>query len=294
MALVWLVCALVLSFALTRRGLLRSQHTGWANRYIINVALPAVALLNLPALPRNAQAGYAVISPLVVFAGAYLLFYVLLKKRYTPSQRVVPTVLSGLGNTSFIGFPLIAVLWGTQHMGYAVVYDQVGFILMATAAQFLISQDEGNPSVRGMAQRVLFFPPFLAMLVGLALLLGGYESPLQPVLKLASQSLSPMAMVVVGFTLARHASFRFPTVLRIGLSYKLLVAPAAVYLVLQCSGAGEAVRNMSVFEAAMGPMITPAILLLHHKKDPRLVAQFLFWGIALSFASTPLWFLLLR
>ncbi len=77
-----------------------------------------------------------------------------------------------LGNTSFLGFPLLAALLGESALPTAVIDDQFEtFLMFSTFGLFVIAHHaHGNPpSVREVVARVLRFPPFITMLVALLL-----------------------------------------------------------------------------------------------------------------------------
>ena len=83
---------------------------------------------------------------------------------------------------------------------------------------------------------------------------------------------------------------RYMGSLTLGLAYKLFLAPAAltllyVYLLRQ---SGLSIQ-VSIFEAAMPPMITGGILAIEHGLEPDLAALMLGIGIPLSFFTLPFW-----
>jgi len=67
---------------------------------------------------------------------------------------------------------------------------------------------------------------------------------------------------------------------------------AAIYLGLL--GLRGTAIQVTIFEAAMAPMITAGIIAMDHDLDPPLVTMMLGIGIPLSFATLPLWAMLLR
>ena len=78
--------------------------------------------------------------------------------------------------------------------------------------------------------------------------------------------------------------------LAIGLGFKLLLAPLAIYLLyVHLLGAhGQAIR-ITVFEAAMPPMITAAIVEVEHELNPPLANSMVAVGLLASFATLYGW-----
>src|SRR3546814_14311018 len=78
-----------------------------------------------------------------------------------------------LGNTSFLGYPLVRALLGESALPYAVVYDQFGaFMLLSTFGLYVLARygGERKPRARDIALRMLRFPPFLALLFALTVM----------------------------------------------------------------------------------------------------------------------------
>jgi predicted permease len=59
-------------------------------------------------------------------------------------------------------------------------------------------------------------------------------------------------------------------------------------------GAGGLHIQVTIFEAAMAPMIGASIVALEHKLDPPLVTLMVGIGIPLSFLTLPLWWYVLQ
>src|SRR5688572_25368365 len=83
------------------------------NWWVINVALSALVLRLVPTLEFSIDFWFLVASMWFVFLGAWGFFALLGRALNWSSSRVGSlTLVCGLGNTSFIGFPLIEALRG--------------------------------------------------------------------------------------------------------------------------------------------------------------------------------------
>ena len=107
--------------------------------------------------------------------------------------------------------------------------------------------------------------------------------------------LTPLALASVGFQLRlSHLRGKKPA-LGLGLFYKLALGPALIALLYTGIMRGEGpTLQVTLFEAAMPPMISAGIVALDHDLDPPLVTLMLGIGIPLSFLTLPVWFWLLR
>jgi predicted permease len=75
----------------------------------------------------------------------------------------------------------------------------------------------------------------------------------------------------------------------IGLSIKMLVAPAITLMGFILLGLKGEIYNVAVFEAAMPPMISAGALAIIANLSPRFTAAMLAYGILLAFVTLPTW-----
>jgi malate permease and related proteins len=115
------------------------------------------------------------------------------------------------------------------------------------------------------------------------------------VLKVLANTMTPLALISVGMQLKFSLEKDLLKELSLGLTYKLLLAPALLYLlffVMLKSNSLEA--KVSVMEAAMAPMITGAILAAKYNLNPRLAGLMVGIGIPLSFLTLIFWYLIVE
>lgn len=271
---------------LSKIGWLKQFHITWLNRWIFFVALPAVALANIPQMKIDSEFFIPFGCAVLVFLGSLFFFKMILKTKLTANEKTSLSILGGLGNTSFIGFPVITFLYGADRLSHAVIFDQGTFILLATGAQFLIAKNSGGVSNKAILKRILTFPPFVALVVSIFIPSGFFKIEIQETLKWFASTVSPVAMIVVGFQVVRFASFHFTKPMFLGLLYKLFLAPVLIFSALFMLPVSKELIQTSVIEASMAPMISAGILLVDREIESKLSAQFLFWGIVLSFFSS--------
>ncbi|HEY1075547.1 MAG TPA: AEC family transporter [Fontimonas sp.] len=267
------------------------------NWWVINVALPALVLDLIPRVEIEWQSWFLPVSQWLVFAGSFVLFRAL-GRHYGWSRARIGglIIMGGLGNTSFLGYPLLEALRGREGLAVGVVADQLGCFLMLAVSGTIVSAmyAGGQPRPRDIAMRVMQFPPFVALLVGLVVgLLGGWPPIAEEILLRVGSTLVPLALFSVGlrFRFQTGSGQTLPLVL--SLSWKLLVAPLMVFAMGWASGVGGLTLTIATLQAAMGPMVSAAILCDQHHLDSPLANSILGIGILLSLLSVPLWNLVL-
>ena len=82
--------------------------------------------------------------------------------------------------------------------------------------------------------------------------------------------------------------------LAVGLIFKLAIGPALILLLFAgIFGAEGPTLQVTVFEAAMAPMIGASIVAMDHDLDPPLLTLMVGVGIPISFLTLPVWWKLL-
>lgn len=179
------------------------------NQWVIRAALPALVLLKIHALPEfsfsRPELYLPASQPWLQLALAYLVLSALqgpLKWSRKAWGALVLTV--GLGNTSFVGFPLLNALLGPDAIPTGIIIDQLGsFLLLSLVGVPFAQAQQGFASKsRWWWLRPLRFPAFQALLV--ALLLRGVAFPgfFEKSLDAVAATLSPAALLSVGMMLS--------------------------------------------------------------------------------------------
>jgi predicted permease len=205
-------------------------------------------------------------------------------------------LLGGLGNTSFVGVPMVEAFYGHSGIPIAIVTDQLGsfFVLSVLGITVAGIYSSGRPTAAEIVKRIALFPPFIALVIGLLLIPVEYAEWFTVILKRLSDTLAPLALLSVGMQLRLGHIAEYKRNLALGLVFKLGLAPLAIYLLyVQVLGAHGHAIQVTLFEAAMPPMISAAIVANQHDLDPPLVNLMVAVGIILSFLTLGGWWYLL-
>ncbi|MEI9952003.1 MAG: AEC family transporter [Pseudomonadota bacterium] len=292
----FLVCSLLFAGYLVRRlGRLPDNAAEVLNRFVIDICVPATVLRLVPKMTVSPALAVLIVVPWAMAGLAYVMSR--LAQRLLALDQNSSTALflaTALSNTSFLGFPLCSGLLGESSLPFAAVYDQLGsFLILSTVAPIALAKVSGGASATPgqLARRVLFFPPFLALLI--ALLPLPHPAALEPVLAAAAAPLVPLAMFAVGLKL-RFSPPRPARVFALGLVLKLLLFPCVGWALARALGAHGLVLQVAVLETAMPTMITAGALMMAYGVAGELAAAFVSWGLILSLLTVPAWSLLIR
>lgn len=288
----WLAACLVLGVVAARLVPQPARFARALAWWILRIALPALVLTLLPRLALDRELWFLVAAMWLVFLGGWAVAAIAgAHYGWTRARIGALALLAGLGNTAFTGYPLIAALRGPEALPFAAVADQLGcFIALSTGGVIVASWYGGERVHAGaLVRRILLFPPFLACIAGLlAGQLGGWPGWLDQVLRPVGATLSPLALFTIGLQLHWRVDAAQLQAVGIGLGWKLIAAPALVWLLGVAAGAGGLVLAVGVLQAAMGPMVSAAILAGEHRLDTTVANAMLAIGVLVSLASVPL------
>lgn len=295
--IILLAVCLLAGIGLKKTGRMPLTTPAALNGFIIYISLPALAILHIHTMKIDASLGLTAAMAWLLFGCAWALFSVAGKIFRLDRQTVgALTLVAGLGNTSFVGLPMIEAYFGTEYLGVGIIADQLGSFMVLSTLGILVATiySSGTVSPRQMVRKVLLFPPFQALM--LALLLRAVPFPLwaTTILEKLGGTLTPLALVSVGFQLRFGGIESVLKPLSAGLSYKLLLGPAIMtFLYCTLLGASGTVIKVTIFEAAMAPMITAGIIAIDHDLKPQLVGMLVGIGIPLSFLTLYFWHMFL-
>ena len=141
------------------------------NKIVITACLPAIVLYYIPKLTWSNELLYPIGAAWISFVIAFALFY-FLGRKYGWSNKLIGCLVltAGLGNTSFLGYPIISALYGEQGLKMAILVDQPGTVVVLSTLGILVATYFSKENLRPfqMLVRVFKFPPFVFFLIARA------------------------------------------------------------------------------------------------------------------------------
>ncbi|MDR1424494.1 MAG: AEC family transporter [Azoarcus sp.] len=297
-AFILILSLLAVGYAFQRAKVLPENAADVLNRVVLYLCFPAAILLYLPRLHLAWGVLWLAATPWLLGVVAWALLW-LAQKYFKLGRNVYACLLLCvlLGNTGFVGYPMVRALAGEQALAYAVVYDQFGNgLILSTFGMWVCARYSGGtaPSMRFIAKRVLLFPPTVALILALTVMPEQPPGWLGHGLKSLADALLPVVMLAVGLSLRFHLPAEEIRSLALGLGLKLLILPALAFGGSLALGMRGDMLAANVLEAGMPPMITAGILAISHNLAPRLAAALVGYGILATMATVPFWAWLLR
>lgn len=268
------------------------------NMFALYISLPAVILLKVPEITLSGQSVVAAVLPWFMLLISTLLVWLLARRfRWSRSATGVLLLVVPLGNTSFLGVPMVNAFFGEAGIAPLILYDQAGTMLIfATYGSIILSLygRHGGGSAKMVLMRSLLFPPTLALLAGLLLRDWPYPQALVEILEDLAGALTALVMTAIGFQLKLRLQPTTIGPLASGLAIKLAIAPLVGLAACRLLGLDGLPADVAVFEAGMPPMVTASALAVAAGMEAELAIALAGLGIIVSFVTLPILFALIN
>jgi len=296
--LILLITCFIAGMLLRRSGRMPENAPATINSFIIHISVPALTLLYLHDFKFGADILLISMMPWLMFALSAGFFW-LIGRWLGLSRATVGALMltGGMSNTAFFGLPMVEAYYGHSAIPIAIVIDQLGSFMVVSTLGITVAgiYSSGRPTLAEIVKRIALFPPIIALVVTLALIPVEYAEWFTALLKRLGDTLAPLALLSVGLQLQLGHVAEHKRDLAIGLLFKLMVAPLLIFLLyVPLYGANGQTIQVTIFEAAMPPMITAAIVAAEHDLNPPLANLMVAVGLIISFFTLGMWWFMLR
>ncbi len=289
-----LFAIVVVGYVAGKLGYLGGDFDRQLSKLVINLTCPALILSSAMTgeLPdRNYILPLLLISAITYIAltsMAFLLPRILTNKR--EDEGAIGFALM-FGNVGFMGYPVVASLFGHEAVFYAAVLNVVNTFAVFTVGTILIT---GKNAVEGprFQKKVLYSTPMIAAYLTMAIvaLEIDYIPPAisQPLTMLGNITV-PAALLIIGSSMS-HLSFRtmlgnrtvYATTL-----FRLAILPIGIYYLCTLLGFSTFVVNINTVVIAMPVATYGTILCLKYGRDTTTITEITFITTLLSMLTIP-------
>ena len=292
--MITLFAIVVVGYAAGKLGYLGGTFDKRLSKVVIDITCPALILSSAMTgeLPDRAYILplllISVITYIVLTGFAYLLPRYLTKR--TEDEGPVGFALM-FGNVGFMGYPVVASIFGHEAIFYAAVLNVVNTFAVFTIGTMLIT---GKSEVEGskFQKKVLYSTPMLAAYVTMlivALRIDNIPAFISQPLTMIGNITVPAALLIVGSSMS-HLSPR--AMLGDGTVYvtslfRLAILPIAIHFLCRALGFSEFVVNINTIVIAMPVATYGTILCLRHGKDTTFITEVTFITTLLSMLTIP-------
>jgi len=266
---------------------------------VLNVTLPAFLITSM-----NMEFSPSVLKSSAIFLVISLSVYVfgiLMVKPATWLLKVdgkamdVYEYIILFSNFGYMGYPVIDLIYGSQGVFYAAIYNLPFSFLVWTHGVHVLRRH--TDSAVGNSKRFHINASLIAIVAGFILFLLSVElpGPIFDSLTLVGSMTTPLSMMFIGFILA-DSDFKQLTMDWKVYAFsvlRLLIMPICVYLVLKTMGFEGLLLGVPVVISAMPAAANSAVIAAQYGSDYQLASRAIFISTLLSIATIPLFVALL-
>jgi predicted permease len=290
-----LFALVVVGYVAGKLGYLGGDFDRQLSRLVINITCPALILSSamtgelpdrqfiLPLLLISTLT-YIVLTAVAFFLPRYL-------TKHREDEGAIGFALM-FGNVGFMGYPVVASIFGHEAVFYAAVLNVVNTFAVFTVGTVLIT---GKNEVEGsrFEKKVLYSTPMLAayltMLI-VALRIDNIPDYVSQPLTMLGNITVPAALLIIGSSMSQlplrslmgNATVYMTTALR------LAILPLAVHYLMTAMGFSPFVVNINTVVIAMPVATYGTILCLKYEKDTTMITEVTFITTLLSMLTIPL------
>ena len=297
---IFILFLMLLGFSLKKLKIFPEQTSQVLNLFIIYISLPAIIINEVPKITFSSEILIPVFiawTTTILGAISILVFSKLFHwNRNTTGALLLVGVL---GNTSFIGIPMVSHFFGTEGLPYVIIYDQIGtFLALSTYGAVIIAvysdNDGATVNIQSILKKIFRFPPFISLIIAFALNGVEFHPDISKSLSTLGNTLIPLALISVGYNLQLKIPKKDMSPFLLGIVNKLILLPVFAFILVYIFGFEGFITDVSLLESAMGPMITAGVVASMAGLAPKLVSSILGYGIFISIISISIMFELIQ
>ena len=289
-----LFAIVIVGYVTGRLGYMGDEFDKKLSSLVINFTCPALILasamtgelpdrrLILPLL------GISTLTYILLTGVAFLLPRFLTKKK--DDEGIVGFALM-FGNVGFMGYPVVASIFGQQAVFYAAVLNVVNTFAVFTIGTILIEGDLSDK--RHFQKKVLYSTPmlsaYLAMLI-VALGIDGIPGVISQPLTMIGNITVPAALLIIGSSMSQLSAKSMLGNMTVYTTtiFRLLLIPIGLYYLCSALGFDSYVVNINTLVVAMPVATYGTILCLKYNRDTTLITETTLITTLLSMITIPL------
>ena len=290
-----LFAIVIVGYGAGKLGYLGGDFDRQLSRLVINLTCPALILSSAMTgeLPDRKYILPLLLISIVTYA--ILTGVAFLLPRYLTRQKADEGAVGFalmFGNVGFMGYPVVASIFGHEAVFYAAVLNVVNTFVVFTVGTMLIT---GKSEVEGgrFQKKVLYSTPMLAayltMLIVILRIDNIPEWISQPLIMLGNITV-PAALLIIGSSMSNlsvRSLLGNRTVYATTL-FRLVLLPVGIYYMSLLMGFSQFVASLNMVVIAMPVATYGTILCLKYNKDTTFMAEVTFITTLLSVITIPI------
>lgn len=209
--------------------------------------------------------------------------------RVKPAERGIYSFMLAFGNVGFIGYPIVASIFGANAVFYASILNLPSTLLIFVFGTLFIS---GNEKRMRFDWGTLYSPPMIASYISILIVLTGWVSPqvISTPFVLLGNVTVPAALLIIGSSIAQVPirSMFGNTSVYIMSAFRLILVPLLILYLSRLCQVDTTIANINVVLAAMPVASYGTLFCIQYQRGEIIMAEGTFLTTLLSVLSIPL------
>jgi predicted permease len=274
-----------------------SRWPGYLASFLFWIGTPLAVLSFIRRSELSSSLWLAAVTAWVAILSGYALASFWYRRSQLPTQTTQTLMLSaGIGNTGFIGFPLILALIDVKFFGWAVVYDLFGTLLGGYGLGPILSRYwQGQPTGwKSLLRSLASNPILLAFVFALLTLQVPLPTLIASPLEFVGEAAIDGSLLLLGMRLGQVKTWGSLIEVLPALFIKMLIVPLAVLTTLRAYGFVGPILSALVLQSAMPPAFATLVLAETYNQDRLAAVTSIAGGVGFLALTLPLWSYLLH
>jgi len=294
--IVKLFIVIAIGYIGAKTGYIPVRYKEIISKIIVKITLPLLIVTSMMSKELSADTlvnvGVAALSACVVIAVLYGIGLVSAKLfRLKEPTKTVHSLIGATGNVVFLGYPVIAAVYGVEGLFYAVIYGIVNDTFLWSIGVYLVNKSTGKASSKEALKKLLN-PNTISCVVGIACLFLGIKLPgvLFDTLSGVGHLTTNLSMIFIGMVLSTVSIGKIYKRISmfVVVILKMILAPILVAFVFKFAGLNPVIAGAVVLQIAMPAQTVMSIITNEAKSDVSYSAEYIFLSTVLSIGTLPL------
>lgn len=291
--MVILLILVLAGFVSARSGIMGGEFDRRLSNFVINVSCPCLIISSVMGdrLPDRSM----IIPLLVVGTSTYVVLFivaVLLPKLFVRRRemRGMYSFMLMFANVGFIGYPIVASIFGKQAIFYAAILNMPNTLFIFVAGTAFVLGGGGRPHFN---PRTLYCPGMVASYIAIIIVALGVDNVPRVITQpfhLVGDMTVPAALLVIGSSMAamdrHHMLGSLPVYVMT--FFRLLAIPVGLYFLFRAVGVSPAVNNINTVVIGMPVASYGTMFCLKYGRDATDMVQGTLITTILSVVTIPL------
>ena len=289
-----LFALVVVGYVAGKLGYLGGEFDRQLSRLVINITCPALILSS--AMTGTLPDRRFILPLLLISVITYALLTgvaILLPRYLTQKKTDEGSIGFALmfGNVGFMGYPVVASIFGHEAVFYAAVLNVVNTFAVFTIGTVLIT---GKSDVEGkhFQKKVLYSTPMRAADLTKAIValdISNIPEAISQPLTMLGDITVPAALLIIGSSMSNLPlrSLLCNSTVYVTTLFRLVLLPIGIHFLMNALGFSPLVVNINTLVIAMPVATYGTILCLRHEKDTTLMTEVTFITTLFSMLTIP-------